>query len=160
MKKYILLLIIINIIICDDDPMNYIIDNIYLGGRDAARDIEYLKQYNITTVINCAEEIESIYEDIKFLEIKLYDDEDRQKLFPKFDVAYKFIKKNPDNNILIHCAMGVSRSASLVVFYIMKEKGWDYDYTISYIRERRPSVEPNPYFVAKIKEYFEKNNKK
>ena len=56
--------------------------------------------------------------------------------------------------------MGVSRSASLVVFYIMKEKGWDYDYTISYIRERRPSVEPNPYFVAKIKEYFEKNNKK
>ena len=93
MKKYILLLIAIKIIICDDDPMNYIIDNIYLGGREAARDIEYLKQYNITTVINCAEEIESAYEDIKFLEIKLYDDEDRQKLFPKFDVAYKFIRK-------------------------------------------------------------------
>ena len=45
MLKYKLLLIAINIIICDDDPMNYIIDNIYLGGRDAATDIEYLKQY-------------------------------------------------------------------------------------------------------------------
>ena len=33
---YITIILIINIIICDDDPMNYIIDNIYLGDAVAA----------------------------------------------------------------------------------------------------------------------------
>ena len=158
MKRYILFIIIINIIICDD-PMNYIIDNIYLGGNDAASDENYLKQYNITTVINCAEEIVSVYKDIKFLELNLYDSFN-QPLFPKFEVAYKFIKKNSENNILIHCALGVSRSASLVAFYLMKEKGWDYDTCYNYMKERRPIVDPNSNFVGQLREYYDKYIKK
>ena len=158
MKRYILFIIIINIIICDD-PMNYIIDNIYLGGNDAASDENYLKQYNITTVINCAEEIVSVYKDIKFLELNLYDSFN-QPLFPKFEVAYKFIKKNSENNILIHCALGVSRSASLVAFYMMKEKGWDYDICYNYMKERRPIVNPNSNFVEQLREYYDKYIKK
>ena len=158
MKRYILFIIIINIIICDD-PMNYIIDNIYLGGNDAASDENYLKQYNITTVINCAEEIVSVYKDIKFLELNLYDSFN-QPLFPKFEVAYKFIKKNSKNNILIHCALGVSRSASLVAFYMMKEKGWDYDICYNYMKERRPIVNPNSNYVEQLREYYDKYIKK
>ena len=158
MKRYILFIIIINIIICDD-PMNYIIDNIYLGGNDAASDENYLKQYNITTVINCAEEIVSVYKDIKFLELNLYDSFN-QPLFPKFEVAYKFIKKNSKNNILIYCALGVSRSASLVAFYMMKEKGWDYDICYNYMKERRPIVDPNSNFVGQLREYYDKYIKK
>ena len=158
MKRYILFIIIINIIICDD-PMNYIIDNIYLGDNDAASDENYLKQYNITTVINCAEEIVSVYKDIKFLELNLYDSFN-QPLFPKFEVAYKFIKKNSENNILIHCALGVSRSASLVAFYMMKEKGWDYDTCFYYMKERRPIAEPNYGFEEQLREYYNKNIKK
>ena len=158
MKRYILFIIIINIIICDD-PMNYIIDNIYLGGNDAASDENYLKQYNITTVINCAEEIVSVYKDIKYLELNLYDSFN-QPLFPKFEVAYKFIKKNSKNNILIHCALGVSRSASLVAFYLMKEKGWDYDTCYNYMKERRPIVDPNSNFVGQLREYYDKYIKK
>ncbi len=158
MKRYILFIIIINIIICDD-PMNYIIDNIYLGGNDAASDENYLKQYNITTVINCAEEIVSVYKDIKLLELNLYDSFN-QPLFPKFEVAYKFIKKNSKNNILIHCALGVSRSASLVAFYMMKEKGWDYDICYNYMKERRPIVNPNSNFVEQLREYYDKYIKK
>ncbi len=158
MKRYILFIIIINIIICDD-PMNYIIDNIYLGGNDAASDENYLKQYNITTVINCAEEIVSVYKDIKLLELNLYDSFN-QPLFPKFEVAYKFIKKNSKNNILIHCALGVSRSASLVAFYMMKEKGWDYDTCYNYMKERRPIVDPNSNFVGQLREYYDKYIKK
>ena len=56
---YIIIIFIINLIICQDDPMNYIIDNIYLGDAQAASDEDYLKSYNITTVINCADDIYS-----------------------------------------------------------------------------------------------------
>ena len=70
--------------------MNYIIDNIYLGDRFAAADLENLKKNNITTVVNCAREVVSNYTDIRYIELSLEDYED-EKIFPKFEVAYKFI---------------------------------------------------------------------
>ena len=155
-----ILLFILNIllIIKADDPMNYIIDNIYLGDSVAASDEDFLKEYNITTVVNCAQDFTSNYKDLKFLELALYDTE-LQSLFPKFEVAYNFIKinsKENKGNILVHCMLGMSRSASLVVFYLMKEKGWDYDTAIDYIRERRPIVQPIEHFEYQLRNYYDK----
>ena len=79
-----------------------------------------------------------------------------QSLFPKFDVAYKFIKLHSQANILIHCVLGMSRSASLVIYYLMKEKGWDYDTCINKILEKRPFVNPNAGFIQQLKEYYDK----
>ena len=158
---FILFILIISLIFCDDYRMNYIIDNIYLGNHEAASNEDYLKQYSITTVVNCAhqDDIVSDYKDIKFLELNLIDDP-VQNLFPKFEVAYKFIKKNSKNNILIHCYSGISRSASLVIFYLMKEKGWDYDTCYKYAKERRPIVDPNYGFAEQLKDYYDKYIKK
>ena len=156
-----ILFIILNILlihlIIADDPMNYIIDNIYLGDINAAADEAYLKEHNITTVVNCAISCKSNYTDIKFIELRLYDDKS-QILFPKLEVAYNFIKKNSKKNanILVHCKCGISRSTSLVVFYLMKERGWDYDRAIDYIRERRPIVQPNPGFEEQLRNYYDK----
>ena len=160
-KKIIILLIsIIKIIfVYNADPMNYIIDNIYLGDKYAARDEEYLKKNNISTVVNCAKGLTSNYKDLKFMELNLYD-KSYQKLFPKIDIAYRFIKQNPNGNVLIHCKFGRSRSSILVIYYLMKEYGWDYDKCYKYIKQRRPIIHPNSGFVAQIKEYYNKNLKK
>ena len=147
---------ILNFFICDDEEhMNYIIDKIYLGDSIAAENETYLKEYNISHVINCAEELTSVYKDLKFLELSLYDGS-LQNLFPKFEIAYKYIKKHQNNNILIHCAAGVSRSASLVIFYLMKEKGWDLKTSLNYTREKRPVVDPNEGFLEQLGNYSEK----
>ncbi len=135
--------------------MNYIIDNIYLGGVEAAEDEEFLKSYNISTVVNCAGEMVSNYTDLKFIELNLFD-HPLDQLFPRFEVAYKYIKRHPDNNILIHCYAGVSRSASLVIFYLMKEKKWDYETCLNYTRERRPEVSPSGGFEEQLKNYYDK----
>ena len=153
---YILILLIINLIICDDENMNFIMENIYLGDYVAASDEEYLKKFNITSVVNCAKEITSDYKDLKFLELKLMDDPE-EAIIPKFEVAYRFIKKNLKNkntNILIHCAAGASRSAALVAFYMMKEKKWDYDSCLSYMVARRPVVDPNTGYANQLRDYY------
>ena len=170
MKKlfYIISIIILCIILADEyeseeeeiheevyNRMDYIIDNIYLGDSDAAADEDYLKSYNISTVVNCAEELVSNYTDLKFMELKLFDYY-LDQIFPRFEIAYKYIKRHSENNILIHCAAGMSRSASLVIFYIMKEKKWDYDTCLNYTRERRPVVWPNEGFEEQLRNYYEK----
>ena len=139
--------------------MDYICNNIFLGDSIVASNETYLKENNISAVVNCAKDFISNYNEIKFLELSLYDDT-IELIIPKFEVAYKFIKEYSDNNILIHCLQGKSRSVSLVVFYLMKEKGWDYDTCIKFIKERRPSISPNIGFVEQLKEYYDKNIKK
>ena len=142
----------------NQDSMHYIIDNIYLGDSEAASNEDYLKKHNITAVVNCAIEHISNYKDLNFLELRLHDYE-YQNLFPMFEIAYKFIKNNSrkkDNYILIHCMAGISRSTSLVVFYLMKEKKWDYDTSINYIIERRPIVSPNSGFEKQLRNYYDR----
>ena len=139
--------------------MDYICDNIYLGDTEAAGQEEYLKENNISLVINCANRYTSKYKEIRYIELNLYDD-NKQKIFPKFDFAYRFIKKNPGIKILVHCLYGKSRSASFVIFYLMKEKGWDYDTCYNFVKEKRPVISPNIGFVNQLKEYYENNIKK
>ena len=157
MKKLLFVLCISLIIGQDQNSMNYIIDNIYLGDSEAASNEKYLKKHNITAVVNCAIEYTSKYKDLNFLELKL-DDYEYQNLFPMFEIAYKFIKNNSrkNNYILIHCMGGISRSTSLVVFYLMKEKKWDYDTSINYIIERRPIVSPNSGFERQLRNYYDR----
>ena len=135
--------------------MDYICDNIYLGDRNAVGNEPYLLENDVKAVVNCAKGCISQYKEIRFLELNLYDNE-KQNLFPKFDVAYAFIKENSNHNILIHCKEGKSRSVSLVVFYLMKEKGWDYDTCITFIRQKRPVAGPNSGFIKQLKEYYNK----
>ena len=49
--------------------------------------------------------------------------------------------------------MGVSRSASTVIAYAMKEYGWDLDTAFDYVKERRTVTKPNPSFMKQLEEY-------
>ena len=158
------LIILFNINYIDSfygSPMNHIYKNIYLGDYRASWNENYLKMYDIHTVVNCAAELDNNYKDIKSYELYL-SDMPSERLFPIFEDAYKFVKRHLDHNILVYCYMGISRSGSFVIFYLMKENGWDYDTCIEFIRKKRPIVDPNYGFENQLKDYYYKyikNNK-
>lgn len=54
---------------------------------------------------------------------------------------------------MVHCKMGVSRSASTVIAYAMKEYGWDLKQAFKYVKERRAVTKPNPSFMRQLEEY-------
>lgn len=47
----------------------------------------------------------------------------------------------------VHCRMGHSRGAMVVVAYTMRKNGWTRDAALAYVRERRPAIRPNPAFM-------------
>jgi len=57
-------------------------------------------------------------------QINLQNDE-KIKLLPTFEDTHGFIRNNLERtNAFVHCQAGVSRSATLVIAFLMKEQRW------------------------------------
>lgn len=72
--------------------------------------------YSIGYILNVTREIDNFFPGLfKYMNIRLYDD-DEADLLKHWEYTHRFICKARDNNskVLVHCKMGVSRSASTV----------------------------------------------
>jgi hypothetical protein len=55
--------------------------------------------------------------------------------------------------VLVHCKMGVSRSAATVLAYAMKQYGWGLEQALLHVQGLRPIVRPNPGFLRQLQTY-------
>lgn len=143
----------------DTEPLQHIIDNIYLGDYRAADNPTILSQYNITHIINCAFNLPCKYPQYKYLALNLKD-EVTQEILDKMEESYQFIKQNSSSNILVHCVFGKSRSGSVVLYYLMKEKGMKYQEAYDFVHKIRSVLSPNEGFKRQLlskEEEFSKN---
>lgn len=49
--------------------------------------------------------------------------------------------------------MGVSRSSSTVIAYIMKQNRWSLDVALTYVRDCRSIIKPNDGFMKQLQTY-------
>ena len=136
------------------ENINKINDKIYLGGIDGAREIKYLKQEGITHILSLAGKIFSInYEKGTFI-IKIIDimDFTNENIFKYFKECIQFIENS--KKIYIYCMAGVSRSASIVIAYLMYKEHKKYFQIYSEVKKKRNIIKPNFGFVFQLK-YFE-----
>lgn len=137
----------------------HIIDNIYLGNAYNASNYSNLKKLNIGLIINITNEIPNYYKnDFKYLNIKIDDKNGcniRQHFSKVLDKINSFNDNNLDKkNILIHCFMGSSRSATLSCIYISDKYGKNIEESISYVKKKRPVVNINVTFIENMKLWF------
>jgi protein-tyrosine phosphatase len=53
-------------------------------------------------------------------------------------------------NVMVHCKAGMSRSAALVIAYLMIENKWQYEDAYEYVKKKRPIIAPNEGFVRQL----------
>jgi hypothetical protein len=72
---------------------------------------------------------------------------------------YNMQNSNNQNRVLVHWAMGMSRSATMVIMYLMRkfELGWDIAFDI--VKERREIIDPNEGFIKALQTYEGKQYK-
>lgn len=55
--------------------------------------------------------------------------------------------------VLVHCQQGISRSAAVVIAYLIRYKGMGYDDAYEYVRKTRACIKPNQGFVRVLREW-------
>ncbi|KAF7660898.1 hypothetical protein LDENG_00273090 [Lucifuga dentata] len=137
------------------DSPTEIFEHVCLGSEWNASNLEELQNSGVRYILNVTREIDNFFPGMfEYHNIRVYDEE-TTNLLEYWNETYKFITKakKAGAKCLVHCKMGVSRSASTVIAYAMKEYGWDLDTAFDYVKERRSVTKPNPSFMKQLEEY-------
>ena len=137
------------------NDIDEIIENLYLGNFSASENIQQLKDLGIKKVLSV----------IDFNDFPNYKDEniihksvevsdfDYQNIIQYFGECLNFIKG--EEKILVHCMAGASRSATIVIAYLMWIQKMKFDDALNFVNSKRPIVDPNDGFREQLK-IFEK----
>lgn len=148
-----------------------IFPGLFLGSWLDADSVEELRRHNIRRVLNVAEEcpVSSSCEQgiasgavaVKKVDLRDHSDEDISRHFSE---ALTFMHEGIAHNegVLVHCRQGVSRSATMILAYLMQYGLRDpitgkwlpmtYAEAFDYVKERRPRISPNLGFVLALHE--------
>ncbi|KAH7398401.1 hypothetical protein BKA66DRAFT_407595 [Pyrenochaeta sp. MPI-SDFR-AT-0127] len=132
-----------------------ILPYMYLGNLGHANNPELLRELGITRVLSVGESL-SWPEDLKkklnwpsenFLMIDRVQDNGVDPLWAEFERCLKFIAagKNDGGATLVHCRVGVSRSATICIAEVMNELGLSFPRAYCFVRARRLNVIIQPH---------------
>jgi protein-tyrosine phosphatase len=137
----------------------YIKDKIYLGSAFNAATKSTLETLNIKYIINVTDKIENYFPNSYEYETYLIEDNDQQHIIPYLEASYKKIKKfqeKNNGNILVHCVMGASRSASIVCYYLMREYNLDPKEIYNAMKLKRDCVNPSHTFFNNLNNEYKR----
>ncbi len=134
-----------------DNAHEIIPDFLWLGSEDAGTaPLTEMQEIGVTHVLIPAYtgNYPIIYpEHLHYMHLNLRDVKG-VGILPEFPLAFAFIGhcKAQGGKVLVHCAQGISRSASFVVGYIMKERKCTYEEANNHVRKIRAVVDTEKKF--------------
>ncbi|XP_068162172.1 dual specificity protein phosphatase 13B-like [Antennarius striatus] len=141
--------------------MDEVQPRIYIGDMYAAKDKRLLQAHRITHVLNAADGKFNVntgagfYRDtgMAYHGVEAFD-MPSFSLKPFFYTAAGFIKSalsSPSGRVFVHCAMGLSRSSTLVLAYLMIQENMTLPDAIRAVSANR-NICPNSGFLEQLRE--------
>jgi len=138
--------------------INQITDTIYLGNVEAAFDIPKLKKLGIRKILTVMSAFGNHYSENAFIHKTIdIDDDYESNIICYFKECLLFM--DGYDKVFVHCAAGMSRSATIVVAYLMWKRKLSLNEAIKFVKKKRPVISPNLNFMRQL-EIFEELLKK
>jgi len=145
------------------NPFDEVYPGIFIGDARTAKDVMVLKMKRIAFIVNAAfgpDPVISVDTNDAFYSSRGYPceflgvpavDLEVFKLHYFFKIGADFIEAALRNNgkVLVHCREGISRSATLVIAYLMMKKGMTAKEAVRLVRNKR-QIYPNDGFLGQL----------
>ncbi|KAJ7119950.1 protein-tyrosine phosphatase-like protein [Mycena crocata] len=125
---------------------------LYLGSLAAVIDPTLLRTHGISRIVQVLEpQFAPQQDDFAVYNIDISDTESTD-LLPHLEPACKYIEHalKGRENILIHCHQGVSRSASILIAYLIHTHAMTYETALAFVKGKRACVDPNSGFARTL----------
>lgn len=127
----------------DGHDAHEIIPGLWLGNRIAALNDRWLKEQGITVVFNCTKDLPFSPIIKKQYRLPVDDnlkvEEIRNMTLWSHEAVYKVLAEyNKNQKVLVHCAAGMQRSATVIGMILIATKGMTWQQAINYVQSIRP----------------------
>lgn len=145
----------------EDEDIHELYPNLFISNRITAQNFRLLQNYKIKAIIS----INNFFKNENVLKgyakmgidhyhYNLYDHPD-SNIKRIADITNKIIDHylSIGERVLVHCEMGISRSASIVISYIMWKENKPYFEVLPDVRKIRNIIRPNKGFETQLKSF-------
>lgn len=128
--------------------------NCFLGPKESvgSKSLDGLKAKGVRCVINCTPDEASYHEtELCYARVAVHD-EDSADITEYFEAAtflmHQYLTRG--DAVVVHCQRGVSRSATIVLAYLIKYKKLTRNQAYINVKSLRPQADPNPGFWRQL----------
>ena len=141
-----------------------IVDQLYLGNSCNARNYYELENNKVGLIINSSPCISNYFQnEFEYYNVKVEDISGADILCHLDNTVKKmheFIENNPQKSVFVHCFMGSSRSATIIIAYLMKYHNYNLRDALNFVKEKREVVNLNQDFFKQLSEFDKTLNNK
>ena len=127
--------------------MAKVLEYLYISDISKSSNLCYLEENNITHIINCTPAPCHFPSKIEYLHLPMEDVADTN-ITQHFQSSFEFIKGSKEKNgrTLVHCEAGISRSATIVLSYLIQGEKMSLKEAHSHLLSARKLISPNKGF--------------
>ncbi|TYZ58246.1 hypothetical protein PybrP1_007923 [[Pythium] brassicae (nom. inval.)] len=127
---------------------------LFLGNMWHAQSKQVIQHLGITHVVNASLDVDNVFagEGVQYKAVQIKD-RPESDIAAFFDSTFEFIesaKRTHHGRVLVHCTQGISRSATLVIMYLMRANNWSLVTAVNFAMASRGVVYPNEGFFRSL----------
>ncbi|KAK4527319.1 hypothetical protein GAYE_SCF38G5241 [Galdieria yellowstonensis] len=128
---------------------------VFLGNERNASDRDTLESLQITHILIVGEELVAHFPGVYEYKQLMIRDLETQELHPFLEEAIDFIERAKySGKVLVHCYAGVSRSAAIVLAYLIY-LGNTFEESWKFLVSRKKDIQPLGNFIRQLQQYEE-----
>jgi len=138
------------------EPLSEIMDGLYLCGVAATKNLDELNKRNVKSILTVTDSLTphidtNVYKQLRIAVL----DSPSTDMHVHFKETNEFIDAafKDGHSVAVHCTAGVSRSATVVIAYVMQKNKISYDNAFKLVQEKRQYVDPNCGFKEQLRRY-------
>jgi len=130
--------------------------SIYVSGQLPASQWTTFEDLGIHSVLNATDEVENVFEKegLRYHNVRI-EDSQNVDILPHLPEACDFIRDNLNEGrkVLVHCAYGRSRSVSMVLAHLIRDKQMSLTEATATVKARRSEAQANSGFQCALKHW-------